>query len=256
MKESPKESEYINSIVRATEILNLYRVKEVKYLGVTDISQALGLHKTSVFRIVKTLEHTGWLVQDAPNGKYRIGAKLIVLSAISRQQFSVDDMIYREMQLLGQRFNEDIVLTGLVDGYQAVCITKIKSNNALQISSNVGYAIGMTKGSTGKVLLAYLPREMQEKAIRLDSPDITEEGREALFQTLAKIRETGYCVSTSERDEGVSSITMPLFGRDGHVIYSLGIVGEEHRMTNKGHQQMRRALQASVERIQEVLSIV
>ena len=63
MKESPKESEYINSIVRATEILNLYRVKEVKYLGVTDISQALGLHKTSVFRIVKTLEHTGWLVQ-------------------------------------------------------------------------------------------------------------------------------------------------------------------------------------------------
>lgn len=256
MKESLKESEYINSIVRATEILNLYRVKDVKYLGVTDISQELGLHKTSVFRIVKRLEHTGWLVQDAPNGKYRIGAKLIVLSAVSRQQFSIDDMIYREMQLLGQRFNEDIVLTGLVDGYQAVCITKIKSNNALQISSNVGYAIGMTKGSTGKVLLAYLPKEMQEKAIQLDSPDITEEGREALFKTLEKIRETGYCVSTSERDEGVSSISMPLFGRDGRIIYSLGIVGEEHRMTNKGREQMRRALQASIERIQEVLSIV
>ena len=107
LKESLKESEYINSIVRATEILNLYRVKDVKYLGVTDISQELGLHKTSVFRIVKTLEHTGWLVQDAPNGKYRIGAKLIVLSAVSRQQFSIDDMIYREMQLLGQRFNEE-----------------------------------------------------------------------------------------------------------------------------------------------------
>ena len=49
---------------------------------------------------------------------------------------------------------------------------------------------------------------------------------------------------------------MPLFGRDGRIIYSLGIVGEEHRMTNKGREQMRRALQASIERIQEVLSIV
>lgn len=90
----------------------------------------------------------------------------------------------------------------------------------------------MTKGSTGKVLLAYLPKEMQEKAIQLDSPDITEEGREALFKTLEKIRETGYCVSTSERDEGVSSISMAAVwaGRTHHLLFG-------HRRGGASHDQ-------------------
>ena len=62
MDENLNTGEYINSILRATSILNLYRTMNVEYLGVSDISRELGLHKTTVFRIVKTLEYAGWLV--------------------------------------------------------------------------------------------------------------------------------------------------------------------------------------------------
>ena len=49
-------SQYINSIIRASEILNLYRILDVPSLGISEISRHLKLGKTTVFRIVKTLE--------------------------------------------------------------------------------------------------------------------------------------------------------------------------------------------------------
>lgn len=256
MTEKPNESGHINSIIRATNILNLYRTLNVEHLGVSDISRELGLHKTTVFRIVKTLEHVGWLVQDFPNGKYKLGSKLIILSSIPMSTSAVDDTIQQEMRHLRDRFNEDVVLTGLFDGHLAICLEKMRANNVLHISSRVGRSIGMTRGSTGKVLLAYLPQEEQERAIQLDAPDITQEERSALLLALEDIRRTRYCISTSERDEGVSSVTVPLFDCGGKILYSLGIVGEENRMKSKNLDEMIHELHASAGRIQDMLAVV
>lgn len=256
MTEKLKESDYINSIIRTTNILNLYRTLNVEQLGVTDISRELGLHKTTVFRIVKTLEHVGWLVQDYPNGKYRLGSKLIILSSIPTSTSAVDDTIQQEMRQLRNRFNEDVVLTGLFDGHLAICLEKMRANNVLHISSRVGRSIGMTRGSTGKVLLAYLPEKAQERAIRMDSPNLSEEERRKLFQALEKIRRTGYCISTSERDEGVSSVTVPLFDRSGNIIYSLAILGEEKRMESKNMDEMLQELNQAARRIQDMIAAV
>ena len=63
-----KEPQYINSIIRATAILELYEKLNVQYLGIAEISKELGIQKTTVFNIVKTLVHQGWLIQDNPNG--------------------------------------------------------------------------------------------------------------------------------------------------------------------------------------------
>lgn len=256
MTEKLKESDYINSIIRTTNILNLYRTLNVEQLGVTDISRELGLHKTTVFRIVKTLEHVGWLVQDYPNGKYRLGSKLIILSSIPTSTSAVDDTIQQEMRQLRNRFNEDVVLTGLFDGHLAICLEKMRANNVLHISSRVGRSIGMTRGSTGKVLLAYLPEKAQERAIQMDSPNLSEEERRKLFQALEEIRRTGYCISTSERDEGVSSVAVPLFDRSGNIIYSLAILGEEKRMESKNMDEMLQELNQAARRIQDMIAAV
>lgn len=63
-----KQPQYINSIIRALNILELYETLDVEYLGIAEISKELGLQKTTVFNIVKTLLHKGWLIQDSPNG--------------------------------------------------------------------------------------------------------------------------------------------------------------------------------------------
>ena len=62
-----KHPQYINSIIRAVKILELYGKLNTQYLGIAEISNELKLQRTTTFNIVKTLLHEGWLVQDSPN---------------------------------------------------------------------------------------------------------------------------------------------------------------------------------------------
>lgn len=245
-------SQYINSIIRASEILNLYRILDVPSLGISEISRHLKLGKTTVFRIVKTLESIGWLIQDESDARYRIGPLFLLLSSISTQSLAPNDIILHEMRRLCKQFNEDIVLITLVEN-NAVCIEKLKSNNALKIASNVGRSIGMTRGATGKVLLAYLPPEQQDEIIQMEMPSITDSEKEALHKALSSIQENGYAFSTGEKDDGISAIAVPIIGKKDNILYSLSLVGESNRVAKKGISQIKNEMRKTAFYLENVL---
>ncbi len=148
---------------------------------------------------------------------------------------------------------ENVVLTTLVEGNIAVCIEKIKSNNALKIASNVGHVLDMTRGASGKTLFAYLGPEEREAVIRRDRPDLSEEERRGLETSLADIRERGYGVSTSEKDEGVTAVAVPVLGKERTILHSLSIVGEANRMQKKGVRKMVGELMRTADYLENVL---
>ena len=244
--------DYINSIIRATNILELYTRLDIEYLGVAEISKELGLHKTTVFRVVKTLEHQGWLRQDAPNGKYRLSSKLITLASAVTRNASVDDLILQEMRDLRDEYNEDVVLTGLIDDV-AVCMEKVQSNNMLRVHSRVGRVSNLLRGSTGKTLLAFFPEEKAQRILdhSFSNSKEDQEERKRLEQTILQIREEGFCSTTSEQDPGITSVTVPVFDREGRIRYSLALLGEENRMRQKGLPQMLQSLRQSASRLEE-----
>lgn len=260
LKEMPNgtgvPSEYINSILRAMTILELFEKLNVQYLGIADISKEMGLHKTTVFRIVKTLERQGWLVQDSANRKYKLSSKLIRLASSVTRNFSVEDIILQEMKDLRDQFNEDVVLTAMVDDI-AVCLERMQSKNVLRIYSRVGRSSSLVRGSTGKTLLAFQPDVIINKVLDRNFP-FTAEGersRQQLLSSLEQIRTDRYCSTTSELDEGISSVTVPIFDKDGKICYSLGVLGEQYRMEQKGLSNILEALQACVCRIEAEIRI-
>ena len=95
-----KEPQYVNSIIRATSILELYEKLNVQYLGIAEISKELGIQKTTVFNIVKTLAHQGWLIQDNPNGKYRLGTRILRVSTMITRSITTEELIEKEMRRL------------------------------------------------------------------------------------------------------------------------------------------------------------
>ena len=137
-----KEPQYVNSIIRATAILELYEKLNVQYLGIAEISKELGIQKTTVFNIVKTLVNQGWLIQDNPNGKYRLGTRILRVSTMINRSITTEELIEKEMKRLRDEYNEDVVLTAMVDGVP-ICVEKVKSANYLQIQS---------KGESGIIL--------------------------------------------------------------------------------------------------------
>ena len=234
-----KHSQYINSIIRATNILELFGSKNAVPLGIAEISKELGLQKTTVFNIVKTLARQGWLVQDAPNGKYKLGSKLLMISSAITHSLSTEDLLLQEMHRLRDKYNEDVVLTAMIDGLP-VCVEKIQSSNMLRIQSRVGRLSDFLRGSTGKTLFAW--QSQQFRARYLDRCEIYGEKRADIEAEIEEIRCRGYCITISEQDDGVASVTVPILNRNGIAEYSLAIIGEEKRMVEKGMEDMSRAL--------------
>lgn len=230
-----KEPQYINSIIRATAILELFEKLNVQYLGIAEISKEIGVQKTTVFNIVKTLVHQGWLIQDSPNGKYRLGTRILRVSTMITRSITTEELIEQEMRRLRDKYNEDVVLTAMVDGVP-ICVEKVKSENYLQIQSKVGRVSSLIKGSTGKTLFAWQSEQFIQDTLGKNFSN-TEEGlleRKITEEQLKTIRKHGYCISVSEQDKGVASIAVPILDDKGIAVYSLAVIGEENRMKQKG----------------------
>ena len=248
-----KSTQRINSVARAIQILELYPKLNAQYLGVSEISKALGLQKTSTFYIVKTLLSMGWLIQETPNGKYKLGSRLLRVSAMVSQNVTAEEVILEEMNRLLNEHNEDVVLTAMVDGLP-ICVEKVHSSNMLRIQSKVGRVGNLVRGSTGKALLAWQPEEFIQETLEEKLSDPQE--REQLRNNLTQIRQQGYCISVSEQDAGVMSVAVPIRDQSGVARYSLAVVGEEKRMLAKGIDSIREELVNTVYQLEESLRLL
>lgn len=248
-----KSTQRINSVARAIQVLELYPKLNAQYLGVSEISKALGLQKTSTFYIVKTLLSMGWLIQETPNGKYKLGSRLLRVSAMVSQNVTAEEVILQEMNRLLNEYNEDVVLTAMVDGLP-ICVEKVHSSNMLRIQSKVGRVGNLVRGSTGKALLAWQPEEFIQETLEEKLSDPQE--REQLRNNLTQIRQQGYCISVSEQDAGVMSVAVPIRDQSGVARYSLAVVGEEKRMLAKGIDSIREELVNTVYQLEESLRLL
>ncbi|WP_328589453.1 IclR family transcriptional regulator [Niallia circulans] len=66
----------IQSVERALQILDLFNDHTVE-LKITEISEQMGLHKSTVHSLLKTLQQSRYIDQNSENGKYRLGLKLV-----------------------------------------------------------------------------------------------------------------------------------------------------------------------------------
>jgi len=252
-----KQDQNINSIVRAIALLSLYGKLEVQDLGISEISKHLNLHKTTVFRIVKTLEGLEWLKKNSQSGKYRLGLRVLaVSSAVPRESF--EDLIKEEMKRLGRIHNEDVVLSMLA-GDMSICIEKIRSTHNLRTSSKVGFSNRLVKGATAKTLLAFQSDEFisdyLDRHFDQSIPDhICERAR--LEENITKIRRQGYSATFAELDKGTAAIAIPLYDNRNNILYSLGIIGAESRMQEKGTESILKSLMETAERLKDQFTLL
>ncbi|UUZ86562.1 IclR family transcriptional regulator [Paenibacillus sp. P26] len=75
----------IQAVERALNILDLFDEYETE-LKITEISDRMGPHKSTVHSLLKTLQVHGYIDQNPENGKYKLGLKLFergILSSIT-----------------------------------------------------------------------------------------------------------------------------------------------------------------------------
>ncbi|WP_075579452.1 IclR family transcriptional regulator [Acidaminococcus massiliensis] len=236
----------VHSVLHATRILELYAAQRRKSLSLTEISKALGLHKTTVYRLLRTLQHAGWIEQSAKTGKYYLGTGiLLVASAVSVHNTS-RDLLSQEMHRLAETFNETVVLSVLL-GHTGICVDLAKSRHRLGVAGERGYIVPLQSGASGKTLLAAQPEELREQLLQELEPDRTRQ--RLLRNQLLKILQEGFCISEGEVDQGVAAIAMPLHLKDR--LFVLTISGPVDRLRSITYPKLQQGLAETISRLEQ-----
>lgn len=153
----------IQSVDRALHILDMVSRKR-EGCGVTELSIALPLNKTSVFRMLSTLKRHGLVEQDPETERYKIGYKVLELSGRLLDSIDLRAEARPYLRELENLTNEVIHLV-IYNRGEVVYIEKLEGNETLRMHSKVGNRAPMHCTGVGKVILAHLPREEAQDVI-------------------------------------------------------------------------------------------
>lgn len=217
----------VRAVERALDILMCFT--KSNELALTEIASLIGLHKSTVHRLMATLEEKGFVVRNRETEKYRLGLKVWELSVHLSQSDDPAARLLPAMESLRDRLGETVSLY-LRDGAERIRIQAVQSNQAIRRVAQVGARLPLSVGASSKVLVAFASPADQEEL--LNAPDWPESiDREVYRKQLVGIIENGYAISIEEREPGAAAVAVPIFDRHGKVAAALSMSGPVTRLT-------------------------
>lgn len=202
-------------------------------MGVTEIGRKIGLHKSTVYRLLSAFEGEGLIARNSENGRYRLGPELIVLGEQVLRQTDVHRVALPFLRELADRTGETVDLE-ILSGGNVVTIEEIAGKHLVSAGGAIGMPWAAHATSTGKVLLANQPPEKQRqvlaRVLKRYTPRTIVDPK-TLAREIAKARAQGYAVSRGELEDHLVAVAMPIRGRNGEALAAISISGPDTRVT-------------------------
>ncbi|CAM3618060.1 IclR family transcriptional regulator [Marinicrinis lubricantis] len=217
----------VRSVERALDILLCFT--EHQEWAMTEIASKVNLHKSTVHRLLASLEHKGFVTRNPETDKYKLGFRIWELSAHLSETDDPAIVLLPELERLRDQLEETVSLY-IRDGKERIRIQAVQSRQSIRRVATVGARLPLYVGASSKVLLAFAPKEIQEQILRDEEwPDFIE--KMAFEQQLAQIREIGYATSIEEREAGAAAVAVPIYDRHHQMVAALSVSGPANRLT-------------------------
>lgn len=197
-------------------------------MGLTDIAKETGLNKSTVFRLLATLEGKGFVKRDLRSDKYQLGVRIWELAGQIYQSSDPAMLFLPEMEQLRDTLDETISLY-IRDGSERIRVQAVESTQAIRRVAPIGVRMPILVGASGKVFMAFLQKNEQKRL--LEESGMSDEEKQEYERQLQEIRQNGYALSVEERETGTAAISVPVFHRDGHLLAALAVSGPVSRMS-------------------------
>src|SRR5215471_9967447 len=201
-------------------------------LGITDLSAATGLPKSTTHRLVTALVNEGLLVQDEESHKYALSLRITALGASILGSHTVRKTARPILMELRDQTRESVHLA-VLQGMEVVIIDTEDSYYFVRAVNVPGQHLPAHAVSTGKVLLAYQwevrLREILSQMNLVRYTDNTITDPRLLFEELRGVRVNGYAISSGELEEGIDAVAAPIFDHLNTVVAAVSIGGPSER---------------------------
>jgi DNA-binding IclR family transcriptional regulator len=210
----------------------------------TDIVEATALTRSTAHRLILGLEDHGFLVHVGGFG-YVLGPRLLALATTAMRELPLRELGHPRLERLARSTGESAQLY-VRDGDRRICIDAAESESELRTIVDIGASLPLTKGSAGKVFLAW-GSERDQKLL------VDEGGR--LAQQVATVRRRGWAESVAERAPGVASVSAPVFGPHGALLAVVSVSGPAARLGQLRAKRYAPAVREAAREIERALGL-
>jgi DNA-binding IclR family transcriptional regulator len=217
----------VRAVERALDILMCFTA--ATDLGLTEIAAQIGLHKSTVHRLLTTLEERGFVIRNAATEKYRLGIRIWELSTHMSRNEDPAVLLLPLMEKLRDRLGETVSLY-IRDGDERIRIQAVQSMQAIRRVATVGARMPLSVGASGKVLVAFASPEELEQLKKGPELQVLA-GDEAYWKQLEEIRAKGYATSYEEREPGAAAVSAPIMNHRGEITAALSVSGPVSRLS-------------------------
>lgn len=224
----------VQSVDRALYVLELLARRGEA--GVTELASDIGVHKSTVSRLLAALEDRELVEQAFERGKYRLGFGILRLANAVSGRLDVTRQGREICERLALEVGETVNIAVLRSEY-AVNVDQARGPAAVSTHNWVGELTPLHATSSGKVLLAFMSADARRNLLaeaglrRFTEHTITSVER--LEAQLQDVSRTGYVVSLEELEPGLNAVAAPIRDHLGGVIAALSVSGPAYRLTEE-----------------------
>ncbi|OLD19898.1 MAG: hypothetical protein AUJ01_05200 [Acidobacteria bacterium 13_1_40CM_3_65_5] len=221
----------VDAAAKALELLNAFSFKD-RRLSLSDLATRTGIPRATVFRLLSTLEASGFVTKDA--GEYQLGLKCFVLGNIVAADLDLKEVAQPHLAALRDATRETTHLA-ILDHWRVVYLERLPSPHPVGfMRSRVGAILPAFCTALGKTLLSHQPEPdvdawaASQKFPRLTPNTMTSAKR--LLKELRAIRARGYALDEEEHELGVRCVAAPIRNHEGKVVAAISVAGPTERM--------------------------
>ena len=248
---------HVLSVTHAVEILRCL-ASDPPLAGVSEIASVVGLHKSSVSRMIATLAEADLVERDPDSRRIRLGRGLLGLVAPLLPAVRVVDAALPQLVDLAQRCGETISIS-VWDGAGAVNLEQVLGGKAVKHYAARGSRNPAHATASGKLLLAFAAADATDRVVRRELRRFTPRTictRSALLTEIAAIRRQGYAVNEGEWSVDVGAVAAPVRNDKGIVVAAITATVPMYRFAATNRRALVEQVRDTADRVSTRLGFV
>ncbi len=224
---------HVRVVDRVIGILEELADESAKW-GNVALAEKLGLHKSTVHRLLAVLQRNGFVERELGSTRYRLGLRMFELGMAAATQLDILKRAKPYLTKLVEATGETAHLGVLRQG-EVISLMNVESRHTVHTPATVGRRLPLHCTSQGKAILAFLPpdqlaRQLKGYVLSRHTPN-TIVSKDRFRAELAMVVSRGYALDNEEYEEGLRCIGAPVWDHLEGVAGAVSIAGPAFRMT-------------------------
>ncbi len=197
-------------------------------MKLTEICNAVGIHKSKGHSILGALVKYGFVQKDPGDKTYSLGPSIISLSRKALDSLNYSELVGPSLETLANA-TQSTALFGIISEESLIVVAKREVDTGIGITVGIGHRFPMTWGAHGKAIAAFMDEQQRKHALSRKKLYFHGEPKafdiKRLNKEMAIYKKNGYAVDIGRMSKGINAVASPVFGTGRNPIGAVFVLG-------------------------------